>query len=262
VLANLALSVLDEDIAQIPGGPSSTPSQRATRRAKGLDEHFEQAWRAMGSPAARQWRRQKGQATYRLVRYADDLLLLVSGSRAQAEALRDDIAAALAPMGLRLSVEKTRLAHIDEGFDFLGFRVQRQRKRGTRGQRAIYTYPAKAAVAAIKATVRAMTRTAYDLPLAVLLYRLNAVLRGWANYFRHGVSKATFDYVGQFTWQRVVRWLHRKHPRRNWTWLRRHYLPGWWPTAGDVALLRPASVPVTRYRYRGRSIPTPWTPTG
>jgi RNA-directed DNA polymerase len=227
-----------------------------------LDEHFEQAWRAMGSPAARQRRRHKGQATYRLVRYADDFVILVSGTRAQAEALRDEAAGVLAPLGLRLSAEKTRIAHIDEGFDFLGFRIVRQRKRGTQGQRAIYTYPAKMAVAALKAQVRSMTRTAHDQPLAVLLHRLNRVLRGWATYFRHGVSKATFDYVGQFTWSRVLRWLHRKHQHAGWTWLRRRYLPRWWPTDGEVALLRPSTITVGRYRYRGRSIPSPWAAVG
>ena len=186
------------------------------------------------------------------------LLILVAGTRSQAEALRDEAGAVLAPMGLRLSAEKTRIAHIDEGFDFLGFRIQRQRKPGTPGKRVIYTYPAKKALVALKAQVRAMTRTAYDQPLAVLLYRLNRVLRGWATYFRHGVSKATFDYVGQFAWNRVIRWLHRKYQHPSWTWLRRHYLPGWWPTDGEVRLLRPATVTVTRYRYRGHRIPTPW----
>jgi RNA-directed DNA polymerase len=227
-----------------------------------LDEHFEQAWQAMGTPSARHRRRHTGQATYRLVRYADDFVILVSGTRAQAEALRDEAARVLAPMGLRLSAEKTRIAHIDEGFDFLGFRIARQRKRGTQGQRVIYTYPAKKAVAALKAQVRSMTRTAHDQPLAVLLHRLNRVLRGWATYFRHGVSKATFDYVGQFTWSRVLRWLHRKHQHAGWTWLRRRYLPRWWPTDGEVILLRPSTITVSRYRYRGRSIPSPWTAVG
>jgi len=227
-----------------------------------LDEHFEQAWQAMGTPSARHRRRHTGQATYRLVRYADDFVILVSGTRAQAEALRDEAARVLAPMGLRLSAEKTRIAHIDEGFDFLGFRIARQRKRGTQGQRVIYTYPAKKAVAALKAQVRSMTRTAHDQPLAVLLHRLNRVLRGWATYFRHGVSKATFDYVGQFTWSRVLRWLHRKHQHAGWTWLRRRYLPRWWPTDGAVILLRPSTITVSRYRYRGRSIPSPWTAVG
>ena len=154
----------------------------------------------------------RGLATYRLVRYADDFVVLVAGTRAHAEALRDEVAAVLAPMGLRLSEEKTRIVHIDEGFDFLGFRIQRQPKRGT-GKRFVYTYPSKKALASVKAKVRALTRGATNHPLAVLLHRLNPVLRGWTNYFRHGVSKATFSYLRAFTWRRVVCWLRHKHRR-------------------------------------------------
>ena len=62
----------------------------------------------------------------KLVRYADDFVVLIHGQRADAEALWDEVAAVLAPMGLRLSVEKTRVCHIDEGFDFLGWRIQRR----------------------------------------------------------------------------------------------------------------------------------------
>jgi RNA-directed DNA polymerase len=63
---------------------------------------------------------------------------MVSGNRAQAEALLPEVAAVLAPMGLRLSAEKTMITHIDEGLDFLGWRIQRYRKRGT-GERYVYT---------------------------------------------------------------------------------------------------------------------------
>jgi RNA-directed DNA polymerase len=85
-----------------------------------LDEHFAAAWRAMGTGSQRQQRRRKGLATYRLVRYADDFVVLVAGSRDDVEGLRDEVARVLAPMGLRLSEEKTKIVHIDEGFDFLG----------------------------------------------------------------------------------------------------------------------------------------------
>ena len=60
------------------------------------------------------------------VRYADDFVVMVTGQRDDAEALWDEVAAVLAPMGLRLSEEKTRVCHIDEGFDFLGWRIQRR----------------------------------------------------------------------------------------------------------------------------------------
>ena len=223
-----------------------------------LDDHFAEAWKAMGDTSAqRQRRRGKGLATYRLVRYADDFVVVVSGTKAHAEGLRDEVAEVLRPMGLRLSAEKTRIVHIDEGFDFLGFRIQRHQKRGT-GKRFVYTYPSKKALASIKAKVRTATRGATDQSLSVLIHRLNPMLRGWTNYFRHGVSKATFCYLRAFVWRRVVCWLRHKQPRASWKQLRRHHLIGWWPKEGEVVLFNPSGVQVTRYAYRANRIPSPW----
>ncbi len=85
-----------------------------------------------------------------------------------------------------------RLTPIDQGFDFLGFHIQRKRQQGSK-RMTIYTYPAKAALAAVKAKVRVLTQGNTDQTLANLLDRVNPVLRGWANYFRHGVSARTFE---------------------------------------------------------------------
>lgn len=222
-----------------------------------LDDHFTAAWAAMGDSSARHRRRRRGEATYRLIRYADDFVVVVHGTRAHAEQLRDQAAAVIAPMGLRLSPAKTRICHVDEGFDFLGFRIQRQPKRGS-GKPSVYTYPTKTVLCSVKAKVRTVTRQGLNQPLAVLLDRLAPILRGWTNYFRHGVSKATFDYLRRFTWRRVLLWVRRKHRRANWRWIRRRYLPGWWPTDGDVALFDPAKVAVTRYRHRA-NIASPWS---
>ena len=101
-----------------------------------LDDHFAAAWAAMGDSSARHRRRRRGLATYRLVRYADDFVVMVNGTREHAGTLREEVAAVLAPPGLRLAEAKTRIVHISEGFDFLGFRIQRQPKRGS-----VYTYP-------------------------------------------------------------------------------------------------------------------------
>jgi RNA-directed DNA polymerase len=225
-----------------------------------LDEHAAQAWAASGTPMQRHRRRQRGEATWRLVRYADDFVVMVAGSKAHAEALREQVATVLAPMGLHLAAAKTRTCHIDEGFDFLGFRIQRHRKRGT-AKRYVYTYPSKKALVAVKAKVRALTRGTTNQTLAALCAQLNLVLRGWTTYFRHSVAKATFNYLCRYAWRRVICWLRHKHPRASWKQLRRRYLPDWWPTEGRVRLANPAEVPVTRYRYRGTQIPTPWTST-
>ncbi|WP_369183435.1 group II intron reverse transcriptase/maturase [Streptomyces sp. Y1] len=234
LLANIALSVLDEHIAQAPGGAGATSEERRRRRRRGLPN-------------------------YRLVRYADDFLVLVSGSREHAEELRGDVAEVLKPMGLRLSVEKTRITHIDEGFDFLGWRIQRHRKRGTDRQ-YIYTYPARKSLHSVTAKVKELTgRQNVGLPLTALLHRLNQVLRGWCAYFRPGVSNVAFCYLGHYTWMRVVRWIRRKHPRITWKQLRRRFCDGgWWPTTEEGELFNPAKVSTTRYRYRGTIIPSPW----
>jgi RNA-directed DNA polymerase len=161
-------------------------------------------------------------------------------------------------MGLRLSEEKTMVCHIDEGFDFLGFRIRRQTKRGS-NKAFVYTWPSRKSLSSVMAKVKAISKQGTNNPLSDLLRQINGVLRGWTNYFRHGVSKDTFGYLHQFTWLRVVGWLRRKHRRANWGWLRRRYLAkAWWPEHDGEALFDCRAVPVTRYRYRGAAIPSPW----
>jgi RNA-directed DNA polymerase len=114
LLSNVALSVLDEHIARSPGGPATGKAEKAKRLRHGLPN-------------------------FKPVRYADDWCLVIKGSRADAEALREEIAEVLSAMGLRLSPEKTLITHIDDGLDFLGWRIQRHRKKGTREQ-YVYSY--------------------------------------------------------------------------------------------------------------------------
>jgi len=236
LLSNVALSVLDEHIARAPGGPSSSDGQRRIRRRRGLPN-------------------------FRLVRYADDWCLLVKGARADAEALKAEIAGVLSGMGLRLSPEKTLITHIDEGLDFLGWHIQRHCKKGQADRQYVYTYPAKKALRAICQKVKDGCRgTNIDQPLSVLLHRLNPALRGWCAYFRPGVSSKTFQYLAQIVWRQVWAWLRRKHRKTGWKTLRRRYCNGgWWPSDGETRLLHTGSISTTRYRYRGAAIPTPWT---
>ena len=227
-----------------------------------LDEHFVGAWeRNMATRLSRERRRRHGEATYRIVRYADDFVIMVHGTRAHAEGLRHEVEAALSSVGLRLNEDKTSVGHIDEGFEFLGFRIQRQVKRGS-NKAFVYTWPSRKSLSSIMAKVKTITKQGTNNPLSDLLRQINGVLRGWTNYFRHGVSKDTFAYLHQFTWRRVVHWLHRKHERANWGFLRRRYLANaWWPEHDGVALFDCRAVPVTRYRYRGAAIPSPWVET-
>ena len=226
-----------------------------------LDRHFERAW---------QWQtryightthlRRKGHATYRLVRYADDFVILVRGSRAQAEAIRDEAAAVLRDeLRMELSVEKTLVTHVDEGFDFLGHHVRRVPWAGSR---VGWTFPSKKSLAAIRQTVKNLTsRATTFMSLKVLLMRLSPILRGWANYFRYDASKRTFSYVDHYVWWRIARWLRKKHPGRTWEYIQRRY-GGWRFSEDGIDLFRVAQVKVERYRFRGQRILLPWMEEG
>jgi len=238
LLANIALSALDEHVhgPWMPGGIMSTPRRRARRRAKGLPN-------------------------WRIVRYADDFVVLVHGNQADVEALREDIADVLAPLGLRLSEAKTRIMHMSDGFDFLGFRIQWRRKRGTT-KWYVYTFIADRPIRSLKDKVRALTSRLSQQPPRAVLIRLNQIMRGWSHYFRHAVAKHTMSSLENFVWHRVIRWFRKLH-RWNGRDVRRHHtgLHGRWtrPSADGIELFNLASVPITRYRYRGNTIPNPWT---
>ncbi len=224
-----------------------------------LDEHFAHKWEALGASWTRAKRRRAGEPVMRLVRYADDFVVMVHGTRDDTEALWDEVTAVLEPMGLRLSLEKTRVCHIDEGFDFLGWHIQRQNWQGRTGKKAVYTYPSKKSLASIVDKVRSLTRRSQHRTLAVLLRRLNPVLRGWCNYFRHGVSARTFNYLQNFVFWRIYGWLRKRHAGLNTRTMVRRHLPAWKVTDDGIDMFQPRSVAIERYRYRGTKIPTPWT---
>ena len=231
-----------------------------------LDDHFDRQWQQqMGNHRQRAKRRRDGQGNWQLIRYADDFVLMVSGERRHAEALREEVAAVLAPMGLRLAPEKTPVVHIDEGFDFLGFDIRRMRKRGTQ-KYYVYTRPSRKAIQSIKDKV-SDRRTGQPATWALdeLIASLNRSLAGWANYFRHGVSKAVFSAVDSHAWHRLMRWIRAKYKQGNhrigMPELRRRFCDqGWRFACNGVVFTGASSVAVTRYRYRGSTIPTPWTP--
>jgi RNA-directed DNA polymerase len=238
LLANIALSVLDDAFAEYHAEHMATSDQRRARKKQGL-------------------------ANWRLIRYCDDFVVVVTGNHQHAEELRAWVTAILAEVGLRLAPEKTQVVHIDEGFEFLGFHIRRMRKRGTQ-KHYVYTLPSKESIQSIKDKVRVKTdRSTLQSSLRELLSSLNQTLRGWATYFRYGVSKDVFGAVDSYTWRRITRWLARKHSRLSWQQMRRRFCqPGTWKIAYDgLAFTGASSVAVTRYRYRGHHIPGPWTPT-
>jgi RNA-directed DNA polymerase len=190
-------------------------------------------------------------------------VVLVHGSEEHVQALREDVANVLAPLGLRLSPAKTRVVHMSDGFDFLGFHIRWRRKRGS-NKWHVYTFIATRPIRSVKAKIRALTHRTSQQDLRYVLTRLNQVMHGWANYFRHAVAKHTFSTLDAFTWRRLISMLMRRH-HWNWTAIRRRFTTPtgrWLPINADGIEYRPiAAIPVTRYRWRGTTIPNPWPAT-
>lgn len=237
LLANIALSALDEYL-HAPwksGGPMSTSMRRRRR-----------GWKQLPN--------------WRLVRYADDFVVLVWGDRSHVETLREEITHVLEPLGLRFSQAKTQIVHMSDGFDFLGFHIQWRRKNGT-NKNYVYTFIADRPLRSVKTKIRALTRKTSQQPLGATLARINPILRGWTTYFKHAVAHRTFDHLRQFVWWRIVRMMRTRH-RWNWSQIRRWLTDPtgrWHPINADgITLFNPAAVPIRRYRYRGNKIPPPW----
>jgi RNA-directed DNA polymerase len=270
VKAFLKAGLLDEDgierhtISGTPQGGILSPLL-ANLVLTHIDDYFQARWVALGSESSRHRYQQRGGATYRLIRYADDFVVLVNGTREHAEAQRDEVSDVLSEIGLRLAPEKTQVVHIDEGFDFLGFRIQRHRQWGS-DRWYIYSYPSKKSVANARRKIKEATaRHTINQPASYLFTRLSYITRGWALHFRHGASKTAFQDLQYYLWWRVWIWLKKKHPNQPRKWIVRRYHPHpnrrWIPSANGVELFQPTSMTITRYRWRGGKIPTPWTRT-
>ena len=227
-----------------------------------LDRHFESAWTARRWHSQRARDRANGRPSYRMIRYADDFVVLVRGTEAQAHAIKKQTAEFMAEqMRLTLSPEKTAITHVDDGFDLLGFRIKRAPWRANK--RVAYTFPSQRALREIMHRIKTLTdRSTVNLSLDQLIHVLNPILRGWANYHRHAASSRCFAYLSHYLWWRVIRWLRKKYPRLTWKQIRRRCWGHHWTSREGTRLAWPDEVTVTRYRYRGHHIPSPWAATG
>jgi RNA-directed DNA polymerase len=151
-------------------------------------------------------------------RFADDIVITVSGhhsKRGWAERALQRLQEHLAPLGVALNPEKTKLVNAlrGEAFGFLGFDLRRVPKRRGDGYFILMT-PKKQARKAIKAKIRDLIRRAGALPIAVLVQRINAALAGWVNYFRVGNASRAFSEVRDYVEMKLRTLLTRRKRRR------------------------------------------------
>jgi RNA-directed DNA polymerase len=151
-----------------------------------------------------------------IVRYADDFIITGVSREVLADEVRPMVEQFLAQRGLSLSPEKTRITHIDDGFDFLGMNVRKYSGK-------LLIKPARKNVHAFLRKVRDIVKGSKALRHDALIRLLNPVLQGWANYYRSVVAKRTFAKVSCAIWQCLWRWARRRHPNKGARWVRRRY---------------------------------------
>ena len=158
----------------------------------------------------------------RVIRYADDFVVF-GESRAEAEQTLIDLQRCLGIRGLRLSEEKTRIVHLSEGFDCLGFNIRHYRSRTTRRGWKLLIKPAKQSVADFREKVRLTLKRLHGSNARCLIKVLNPVIRGWATYYRGVVSSELFHKLDSDICWKLRRWISKTHPNKSFTWRDRRY---------------------------------------
>ena len=151
------------------------------------------------------------------MRFADDFVISGSSRQLLEEKVKPVVENFLQERGLILSRQKTRLTHINEGFDFLGQNVRKY----PNGKLLIK--PAKAKVKAFLTRVRELIKSNSSIGAGKLIQKLNAQIRGWANYHRHVVSKKTFSKLNHDIFNCLWRWVKRRHTHKHWRWRKKRY---------------------------------------
>jgi RNA-directed DNA polymerase len=149
------------------------------------------------------------------VRYADDFIVTAK-SKEQIEAVVPAIEEWLAERGLMLNHEKTKIVSINDGFNFLGFNVRHY-------QGKCLIKPEKAKVLDFLASIRKWLSDKRQAEAAMVIRYLNPIIIGWANYYRHAVSKETFSYVSHQIWKAIWTWCTRRHPHKTAKWVKKKY---------------------------------------
>ena len=151
------------------------------------------------------------------IRYADDFVITGKSKQLLEGEVRPLVEHFLKERGLELSPTKTVITHVEKGFDFLGQNVRRY----PNGKLLIK--PSKKSVKTLLDRIRQTIKAARGMSAVDLISKLNPVIRGWANYHRHEVSKRTFGRVDHNIFSSLWRWARRRHPKKNLRWLKQKY---------------------------------------
>ncbi|MCL6445396.1 MAG: group II intron reverse transcriptase/maturase [Alicyclobacillus sp.] len=205
----------------------------------GMEKHLRELAFQMGFGRGR---REPG---VNIVRYADDFIITCK-TKEQAEQFVPVIARWLHDhAGVELSLEKTKITHIDEGFNFLGFNI---RKYGGK----LLIKPSKESKLSILRKVKSVLDMNKTATVETIIRTLNPLIRGWASYYSTVVSKQIYSYCDHRIYQMLWRWAKRRHPNKGRKWVKEKYFTrrgnrDWVFTNGQWDLIRMSDFPIIRH---------------
>lgn len=201
-----------------------------------------------------------------IVFYADDFVVTGATREILEVTVKPLIINFLKERGLELSEEKTLITHINNGFDFLGHNVRKYKQK-------LLIKPAKKGIKSFLRNIRGVIKTRATVKTEELIQILNPKIRGWANFYKHVVSKAIFSQVDHEIFKAIGKWVKRRHPNKSWKWINKKYFckiehdnwvfnAGLQASQGRYQLLRlfsASSVAIKRH-IKIRSEATPYDP--
>lgn len=197
-----------------------------------------------------------------VVRYADDFVVTGISKEILEYNVLPAVRKLMAIRGLELSEEKARITHIAEGFDFLGQNVRKYDGK-------LLIKPANKSVKTLMDKVREIIKTNKSATQTNLILQLNPIIRGWAMYHRHVVSKSRFSSIDHQIWRLLWKWAMRRHPTKGAAWVRQKYFRTEgnqnWVFAAETKVngstqrlrfFRASTIPIVRHvKIRGLSNP-------
>ena len=150
------------------------------------------------------------------VRYADDFIITGKSKELLKNEVKPWVESFLKERGLTLSEEKTKITHIEEGFDFLGWNFRKYDGR-------LLIRPSKKNVKAFLRKIRETVKANKTAKQENLLALLNPMIRGWANYHQGAVAKETFKTVDTGIWKAIWQWAAHRHPNKGKNWVKERY---------------------------------------
>jgi RNA-directed DNA polymerase len=230
-----------------------------------FDKKAETEWHSR-TPYERQYQvRHQGKGNYCMIRYADDFVIVGNGPITEVRQIKEEVRNYLAKeLYLELSEEKTKITHVNDGFNFLGFHIQRVKPEG---KWVVHLRPTEQIKRRVKSRIKELTGRNWTwMDEYTRLTTLNAIVRGWCEYYKHTSLHKDLEEISRYAWHRYLGFLLKKHKNsrkqqliqektityQNRTRWKAEMREGKQTLIAYQWLPTPKELPRSRYRMKGR----------